>query len=73
MSREKSDILVAHPYDQLLAARGKTVLDVIAPGLDVIFCGINKSPWRSPTPRSVGNPDHWPVSNASRQNSVLLL
>src|SRR6266702_2822915 len=27
--------------DQLLAARGKTVPDLIAPALDVIFCGIN--------------------------------
>jgi TDG/mug DNA glycosylase family protein len=28
---------------ELLAARGKTVPDVIAPGLQVLFCGINPS------------------------------
>ncbi|HEX6985827.1 MAG TPA: mismatch-specific DNA-glycosylase, partial [Planctomycetaceae bacterium] len=27
--------------DELLAAAGKTVPDVIAPGLAVLFCGIN--------------------------------
>lgn len=26
---------------EILAAAGKTVPDVIAPGLDVLFCGIN--------------------------------
>src|SRR6266540_7228989 len=31
--------------EQLAAAAGKTVPDLIAPGLDVLFCGINPGLW----------------------------
>jgi TDG/mug DNA glycosylase family protein len=49
--------------DQLLAARGKTVPDVIAPGLEVIFCGINPSLYSSATGHHFARPGNrfWPV------------
>jgi double-stranded uracil-DNA glycosylase len=49
--------------DQLLAARGKTVPDVIAPGLDVIFCGINPSLYSGATGHHFARPGNrfWPA------------
>jgi TDG/mug DNA glycosylase family protein len=49
--------------DQLLAARGKTLPDVIAPGLDVIFCGINPSLYSGATGHHFARPGNrfWPA------------
>jgi TDG/mug DNA glycosylase family protein len=49
--------------DQLLAARCKTVLDVIAPGLDVLFCGINPGLYSGATGHHFARPGNrfWPA------------
>jgi TDG/mug DNA glycosylase family protein len=47
----------------LLAARGKTVPDVIAPGLRVLFCGINPGLYSGATGHHFARPGNrfWPV------------
>jgi double-stranded uracil-DNA glycosylase len=49
--------------DQLLAARGKTVRDVIAPSLDVLFCGINPGLYSGATGHHFARPGNrfWPA------------
>lgn len=47
----------------LLAARGKTVRDVIAPGLRVLFCGINPGLYSAATGHHFARPGNrfWPT------------
>ena len=49
--------------DELLAARGKTVPDVIRPGLRVLFCGINPGLYTAAIGHHFGRPGNrfWPV------------
>lgn len=47
----------------LLAAQGKTIRDVIAPGLDVLFCGINPGLYSGATGHHFARPGNrfWPT------------
>ena len=49
--------------EQLLAARDKTLPDVIAPGLRVLFCGINPGLYTAAIGRHFGRPGNrfWPT------------
>src|SRR6266498_1893050 len=51
----------------LAAAAGKLVPDVIAPGLDVLFCGINPGLYSAATGRHFARPGNrfWPVLHRS--------
>src|SRR6059058_272492 len=51
----------------LAAAEGKTVADVIAPGLDVLFCGINPGLYTAAVGHHFGRPGNrfWPALFAS--------
>lgn len=53
--------------DELLAARGRGVPDVIAPGLKVLFCGINPSLYSGATGHHFARPGNrfWPVLHAA--------
>ncbi len=48
---------------QLLAASGRSVPDLVAPGLRVLFVGINPSLWSAMSGHHFGNPHNriWPV------------
>ena len=52
---------------ELLAARGKTVPDVIAPGLNVLFCGINPGLYTAAIGHHFGRPGNrfWPTLHRS--------
>ncbi|HKS24423.1 MAG TPA: G/U mismatch-specific DNA glycosylase [Thermoanaerobaculia bacterium] len=49
--------------EQIAAAAGKTVVDVIAPRLDVLFCGINPGLYTAAVGHHFGRPGNrfWPV------------
>jgi TDG/mug DNA glycosylase family protein len=49
--------------EQIAAAAGKTIPDVIAPGLDVLFCGINPGLYTAAVGHHFGRPGNrfWPV------------
>jgi TDG/mug DNA glycosylase family protein len=49
--------------EQIAAAAGKTIPDVIAPGLDVLFCGINPGVYTAAVGHHFGRPGNrfWPV------------
>ncbi|HEV7923421.1 MAG TPA: G/U mismatch-specific DNA glycosylase [Thermoanaerobaculia bacterium] len=49
--------------EDLEAARGKTLPDVIAPGLDVLFCGINPGLYTAAVGHHFGRPGNrfWPT------------
>ncbi len=51
----------------LLAAAGKTVADVIAPGLKVLFCGINPGLYTAAIGHHFGRPGNrfWPTLHAA--------
>ncbi|XXX32541.1 G/U mismatch-specific DNA glycosylase [Sorangium sp. So ce117] len=52
--------------DELLAAAGKTVPDVIAPDLDVLFCGINPGLYTAAVGHNFARPGNrfWPALHA---------
>src|SRR5688572_7006970 len=52
---------------QVLAAEGKTLPDVIAPGLDVLFCGINPGLYTAAIGHHFGRPGNrfWPTLHAA--------
>ena len=52
---------------ELAAAAGKTVSDVIAPGLDVLFCGINPGLYTAAIGHHFGRPGNrfWPTLYAA--------
>src|SRR5437764_5537810 len=52
---------------ELLAARGKTLPDVIAPGLRVLFCGINPRLYSAAIGHHFGRPGNrfWPTLHAA--------
>jgi TDG/mug DNA glycosylase family protein len=52
---------------ELLAAKDKTVPDVIAPGLSVLFCGINPGLYTAAIGHHFGRPGNrfWPTLHAS--------
>src|SRR5579871_2395406 len=52
---------------ELLAARNKTVPDVIAPGLTVLFCGINPGLYTAAIGHHFGRPGNrfWPTLHAA--------
>ncbi|MEW5914821.1 MAG: G/U mismatch-specific DNA glycosylase [Gemmatimonadota bacterium] len=53
--------------EELLAAAGGTVPDVIAPGLDVLFCGINPGLYSAATRQHFARPGNrfWPALHRS--------
>lgn len=59
---------------QLAAAHGKTVPDVIAPGLDVAFCGINPGLWSGAVAHHFARPGNrfWAALHASGFTERLL-
>jgi TDG/mug DNA glycosylase family protein len=59
---------------ELLAARGKTVPDVIAPGLQVLFCGINPSLYSVAVGHHFARPGNrfWPALHAAGFTDRLL-
>jgi double-stranded uracil-DNA glycosylase len=60
--------------DQLLAARSKTVPDVLAPGLAVLFCGINPGLYSGATGHHFARPGNrfWPALHRSGFTDRLL-
>lgn len=48
---------------EVLAAAGRTVPDLLAPGLDVVFCGINPSLYSAATGHHFARPGNrfWPT------------
>jgi TDG/mug DNA glycosylase family protein len=58
----------------LRAAQGRTVPDVIAPGLKVLFCGINPSLYTAAVGHHFGRPGNrfWPALHASGFTERLL-
>lgn len=60
--------------EQLLAAEGKTVRDVIAPGLRVLFCGINPGLYTAAVGHHFARPGNrfWPALFASGFTDRLL-
>jgi TDG/mug DNA glycosylase family protein len=53
--------------EELLAAAGGTVPDIIAPGLDVLFCGINPGLYSAATRQHFARPGNrfWPALHLS--------
>jgi double-stranded uracil-DNA glycosylase len=53
--------------EEVAAAEGRKIADVIAPGLDVLFCGINPSLYSGATGDHFARPGNrfWPVLHAS--------
>lgn len=53
--------------EELAAARGRTVPDVAAPGLRVLFCGINPGLWSGATGQHFARPGNrfWPALHRS--------
>ena len=49
--------------DEIAAAEGKTLPDIIAPGLDVLFCGINPGLYTAAVQQHFGRPGNrfWPT------------
>lgn len=60
--------------EQLLAAKGKTIRDVIAPGLKVLFVGINPSLYSAAVRHHFARPGNrfWPVLQAAGFTERLL-
>jgi double-stranded uracil-DNA glycosylase len=52
---------------ELAAAHGRTIPDVIAPGLSVLFCGINPGLWSAATGHHFARPGNrfWPALHRS--------
>ena len=59
---------------EIAAARGKRVRDVIAPGLRVIFCGINPSLYSAAVGHHFARPGNrfWPTLHGARFTERLL-
>ena len=55
--------MVAPTRTELAAAAGRTIPDVIAPGLRVLFCGINPGLWSAATGHHFARPGNrfWPA------------
>jgi TDG/mug DNA glycosylase family protein len=72
------DCIVVKPWkptrEQLLAAEGKTVRDVIAPGLRVLFCGINPGLYTAAVGHHFARPGNrfWPALYAAGFTERLL-
>lgn len=60
--------------EQLIAATGKTVRDVIAPGLKVLFCGINPGLYTAAVGHHFARPGNrfWPALHAAGFTDRLL-
>ena len=60
--------------EQLLAARDKTVADVIAPGLQILFCGINPGLYTAAVGHHFARPGNrfWPALFAAEFTDHLL-
>lgn len=60
--------------EEVAAAAGKTIEDVIAPGLDVLFCGINPGLYSGATGHHFARPGNrfWPALHSAGFTSTLL-
>lgn len=60
--------------EELLAARGRSIPDVIAPGLRILFCGINPSLYSGATGHHFARPGNrfWKALHGSGLTPVLL-
>jgi TDG/mug DNA glycosylase family protein len=60
--------------EEILSSSGKTVPDVIAPGLKVLFCGINPGLYTAAIGHHFGRPGNrfWPTLHAARITPRLL-
>src|SRR5262249_31469130 len=68
MPRRRPAMPPARPTpDDLAAAAGKTIADVVAPGLDVLFVGINPGLYSAAIAHPFGRPGNrfWPALFAS--------
>ena len=68
MRRKRSALNSERPTRQdVAAAYGKTILDVIGPGLQVLFCGINPSLYSAAVGRHFARPGNrfWPTLHAA--------
>src|SRR4051794_11392344 len=67
MPTGRADRPVRPTREQLLAAAGKTVPDLIAPGLGVLFCGINPGLYSAAIGHHFGRPGNrfWPTLHAA--------
>src|SRR6202521_1279388 len=78
MSSKQKKPLGREPFkptsQQLIEAAGKTVPDVIAPGLQVLFCGINPGLYTAAVGHHFGGPGNrfWPALHASGFTDRLL-
>jgi TDG/mug DNA glycosylase family protein len=77
-SNSLKSIVIAKPWkptkEQLLAAEGKTVPDVIARGLSVLFCGINPGLYTAAVGHHFARPGNrfWPALSAAGFTEQLL-
>jgi TDG/mug DNA glycosylase family protein len=62
-----AELPVAPTRAEIAAAAGRTVRDIIAPGLDVLFCGINPGLYSGATGHHFARPGNrfWPALHAS--------
>jgi TDG/mug DNA glycosylase family protein len=78
MSSKRTTVLSERPFkptkQQLTEAAGKTVPDVIAPGLRVLFCGINPGLYTAAVGHHFARPGNrfWPALHASGFTAKLL-
>lgn len=71
----KENVIVRPTKEQLAKSYDKTIRDVLAPGLDVVFCGINPGRYSGATGFHFAGPGNrfWPALFASGLTDRLLL
>ncbi len=75
MSKKANNTRIVRPTrEQIAAAHGRTIPDVIAHGLDVLFCGINPSLYSGAVGHHFARPGNrfWPVMHAAGFTDTLL-
>lgn len=73
-ARERKPAMWKPSRAELESAKGRTIPDVIVPGLDVLFCGINPSLYSAAVGHHFARPGNrfWPALHASRFTDRLL-
>jgi double-stranded uracil-DNA glycosylase len=72
--KETTNIIIRPTPEQIAAAHGRTIPDVIAPGLQVLFAGINPSLYSGAVGHHFARPGNrfWPVLHAAGFTSSLV-
>lgn len=72
--KETSNTIIRPTPEQIAAAHGRTIPDVIARGLEVLFCGINPSLYSGAVGHHFARPGNrfWPVLHAAGFTDTLL-